>query len=173
MSASPLNISGPLGKPSPLSWHILIPKMTVTIALVLDLVTGPSLHAPTVVLHIHTPDVASWGESVLSLTLDFGLGRWTCWDRWLVYKRQAKALKHACEVGCALLHPRTTIRSTSPECPGSRNTAERVNLTCGGHPLPAEPGCTRQMQGDLQLYEQEANTCFCKLPQMICSVSFL
>ena len=65
MSASPLNISGPLGKPSALSWHILIPKMTVTIALMLDVVTGPSLHAPTEVLHIHTPDVASWGAECL------------------------------------------------------------------------------------------------------------
>lgn len=39
--------------------------MTVTIALMLDLVTGPSLHAPTEVLHIHTPDVASWGAECL------------------------------------------------------------------------------------------------------------
>ena len=55
------------------------------------------------------------------------------------------------------------------------DTGRRVTLTCGEHPPPAEPGCIRQMLGDLQLYKQDANACFCKLLhfEMICSVSFL
>ena len=88
MSASPLNVSGPLGKPPTLPWYSLIPKTTVTP--MLDLLIGPSLRSHSSATHPH-----SWlgllEGSVLSLTLDFGLGRWTCWDRWLVYKRQAKA----------------------------------------------------------------------------------
>lgn len=175
MSASPLNISGPLGKPSTLSWYILIPKTTVTIAFMLDLVIGPSLHVPIVVLHIHTPDEASWGAECL--VPDPWLWPWPLdlLGQVVSVQEASKGLKHACEIGCALLHLHVTTRSTSSECPGRRDTGDLMNLTCGGHPHPAEPGCSLQVLGDLQLCEQEANTCFCKLLcfEMICSVSFL
>lgn len=104
MSVSPLNISGPLGKPSTLSWYIRIPKMTVTTALMLDLVMGPSLHAPTVVLHTRTPDVASWRAE--HLVPDPRLWPWPLdlLGQVVSVQEASKGLKHACEVECALLY---------------------------------------------------------------------